>query len=400
MTEKYRPTLNANLVEGLLAECLSQIKLSLDCCHSWKEGNLTLQENILATRLITRDEVWNVLDVTQYHTRKTMRPKQWLFLERCRRYTTDQKSIELTKDSTEAQYEVYLKSLIKFLGDAHLILSETTSPELREYLANGTTPEEKKRRGYTYSAPPRLASKRKIAKGKRGAGPRPAKGVDPGRVRKRGDGGSASRKARSHGEDDSSLERVGGLAKVHDVSIRSDSGESPERDQGEGGDLGDRGDGGDRVAASEAQGSVEDSNGDDERSIGQSDGLSERGSVPPASSDQGGIGDRSERVGFGPENMGLGRPGEDFDNGYLRSLERHRTISGEESSSRRGEVLAMSDQLNDMIEALQAAAVDMARFEGGNDAAGRRVRKVCAEVGKACKGIRADVQEVRNRRKG
>ena len=60
----------------------------------------------------------------------------------------------------------------------------------------------------------------------------------------------------------------------------------------------------------------------------------------------------------------------------------------------------MSDQLNDMIEALQAAAVDMARFEGGNDAAGRRVRKVCAEVGKACKGIRADVQEVRNRRKG
>jgi len=60
----------------------------------------------------------------------------------------------------------------------------------------------------------------------------------------------------------------------------------------------------------------------------------------------------------------------------------------------------MSDELNRMIEALQSAAADMARFEGGNDAAGRRVRKVCAEVGKACKSVRASVQEVRNSRKG
>lgn len=48
---------------------------------------------------------------------------------------------------------------------------------------------------------------------------------------------------------------------------------------------------------------------------------------------------------------------------------------------------------------LSNAVADAAKFDAGNDAAGRRLRKACMEVGRACKSIRADVQEVRNNRK-
>ena len=59
----------------------------------------------------------------------------------------------------------------------------------------------------------------------------------------------------------------------------------------------------------------------------------------------------------------------------------------------------MKADLLEMIEGLQRAVEDMDRFEKGNDAAGRRVRKVCSEVAKSCKGIRVSVQEIRNNRK-
>ena len=82
MSDKFRPTLDSNLVEGLLAECISQIKMSRDCCNEWQKSNMTLAQNVSATKTITRDEVWNVLDVTQYHTSKTLRPKHWMFIDK------------------------------------------------------------------------------------------------------------------------------------------------------------------------------------------------------------------------------------------------------------------------------------------------------------------------------
>lgn len=402
MSDSHRPVLNSSLLEGLMAECISQIKMSLDCCYNWKNGNLTLPQNIAATKVITRDEIWNVVDVTQYHTRKATRLKQWFFIERCRRYLKEEKAIELTADSEESEdHATSLRMIIKFLGDAHLILTEDTPENIKEYLTyGGEIKPERKKRGDLYRAPVRLASKRKIAKRSGGKSQQRASGNDSGGVRKRGEGLDAGVSARGDGQNNTSLERIGGLATVNDAGIGSDSGASEESDSAESGDFGGRGNGGDRGGHSEAQGSDTDFDGHDAGGFSESDGVSERGSVQAASGDQGSIGDHSERVGFGPENMGLGRPGEDFDNGYLRSLERHGKFCGAESSAHRGEVLVMSDELNRMIEALQSAAADMARFEGGNDAAGRRVRKVCAEVGKACKSVRASVQEVRNSRKG
>lgn len=48
---------------------------------------------------------------------------------------------------------------------------------------------------------------------------------------------------------------------------------------------------------------------------------------------------------------------------------------------------------------LSNAIADAAKFDRGNDAAGRRLRKACMEAARACKSMRADIQEVRNNRK-
>ena len=166
MTDKNLPILNANLLEGLLAECVSQIKMSLDCCRDWKKSNLSLTDNIFATKIITRDEVWNVVDVTQFHTAKSARKKHWYFMERCRRYLSEEKAIVLEKGSGETQgHADALQLIIKFLGDAHLILHENTPENIKEYLTYGGEIKELKRRGKIYTSPVRLASRRKVAKG-------------------------------------------------------------------------------------------------------------------------------------------------------------------------------------------------------------------------------------------
>lgn len=401
MTDKNLPILNANLLEGLLAECVSQIKMSLDCCRDWKKSNLSLTDNIFATKIITRDEVWNVVDVTQFHTAKSARKKHWYFMERCRRYLSEEKAIVLEKGSGETQgHADALQLIIKFLGDAHLILHENTPENIKEYLTYGGEIKELKRRGKIYTSPVRLASRRKVAKGSRGSSQRGGPVNSPSGVRERGEGSDSGSTSRSSRQNNTSLERVGGLAKVRTSSSGHDSPEGSEHDRAESGGIDSRGDSGDRGSSSSTQSSDLDSNGNDERSTSKSDGVSERGSVQAATGDQGSVGDRKERVVFGSENVGLGRPGEDFDNGYLRSIERHGKHCGEEGSSHRGEILAMKQDLLEMIEGLQQAVEDMDRFEGGNDAAGRRVRKVCSEVAKSCKGIRVSVQELRNDRKG
>ena len=400
MSDKFRPTLDSNLVEGLLAECISQIKMSLDCCNEWQKSNMTLAQNVSATKTITRDEVWNVLDVTQYHTSKTLRPKHWMFIERLRRYHKEESSITLGNEPGETEDHVKaLKLIVKLLGDAHLILHENTPENIREYLTYGGEIKELKKRGAIYKSPVRLASKRKVAKRSGGKNPSRTSSNDSGGVRERGEGSDSGGKARSNGKNYPPLERIGGLAAVDSSNLGRDSGEGEGSNRAEDPDLGDRSDSGGGGSTSEAQSSDFHTNGNDERGTSKGNGVSERRSVQATASDQGSIGDRKERVVFGPENLGLGRPGEDFDDGYLRSLERHGNNSREESSAYRGEVLAMKADLLEMIEGLQSAVEDLERFERGNDAAGRRVRKVCSEVAKSCKGIRVSVQEIRNHRK-
>ena len=61
--------------------------------------------------------------------------------------------------------------------------------------------------------------------------------------------------------------------------------------------------------------------------------------------------------------------------------------------------MRIEDQVARISGIMENAVADAAKFDSGNDAAGKRLRKACMEVARTCKDIRADVQEVRNSRK-
>ena len=55
------------------------------------------------------------------------------------------------------------------------------------------------------------------------------------------------------------------------------------------------------------------------------------------------------------------------------------------------------DSLKQLIEATQS---DIEKFDGGNKAAGTRVRAACQEIKKLAQSIRIDVQAAKNSGKG
>lgn len=57
------------------------------------------------------------------------------------------------------------------------------------------------------------------------------------------------------------------------------------------------------------------------------------------------------------------------------------------------------EQVDGLISILTEAKVDAEKFDHGNDAAGRRLRKACMVASRGCKDVRASVQETRNSRK-
>lgn len=62
--------------------------------------------------------------------------------------------------------------------------------------------------------------------------------------------------------------------------------------------------------------------------------------------------------------------------------------------------MSTTHRIDGLISKLSESLKDSDKFDSGNDAAGRRLRKVCAEVGKTCKELRVDIQQIRNTRKG
>ena len=59
----------------------------------------------------------------------------------------------------------------------------------------------------------------------------------------------------------------------------------------------------------------------------------------------------------------------------------------------------VAEKVGQLVELLQDAQTDAVKFDGGNNAAGTRVRKTLGDVAKACKTVRADVIAERNSRK-
>lgn len=60
----------------------------------------------------------------------------------------------------------------------------------------------------------------------------------------------------------------------------------------------------------------------------------------------------------------------------------------------------ISQELNEIAEALGAAVVEAKKFDRGNSAAGTKVRKVCHEARARLLTLRNEVSEIRKNRAG
>ena len=233
---KAFPVLAGPLVEGLFAECIGSIKASLDCCRFWRSTEMSLEEHIASTYVIARDEVNNVLEITQHHSEASMRQKQWLARMRCERFLSDTEDVSLTPESPSKDMEVFARSLTKFLSDLHVIMNEDTPKPMREYLVYGKEgpPNRKREDG---AADGEGVSKRSRRSGKSGnkASERRTRLLersggqfDPSGVRKRGKDSGVGEKASGVSKDDPSLEGEAGMGEGRGDSGGRDSGSSPE----------------------------------------------------------------------------------------------------------------------------------------------------------------------------
>lgn len=62
--------------------------------------------------------------------------------------------------------------------------------------------------------------------------------------------------------------------------------------------------------------------------------------------------------------------------------------------------MAIKEAIDALSESFECCKVDAEKFSNGNDAAGKRVRACLMDISKACKELRAAIQEERNARKG
>ena len=58
--------------------------------------------------------------------------------------------------------------------------------------------------------------------------------------------------------------------------------------------------------------------------------------------------------------------------------------------------MTIHEQLNAIVETLNAALIDAGKFDKGNSAAGTRVRKAAMQSIKDLKAIRGAVQDIKN----
>lgn len=132
--KKIRPVLGSNMLEGLFAELLTQVKASLDCCWEWHRTKLTQEENVVATWIVTMEETSIVVDVTQYHSMASLNKKHRYFVKRLRSFYKSVIELDVKADDRSSM-KGFLALLTMWLQDSHLILSEETPRKVREYLS-------------------------------------------------------------------------------------------------------------------------------------------------------------------------------------------------------------------------------------------------------------------------
>ena len=133
-TSKSTPVLGAGMLEGLFAECLTQIKLSLDCCWEWQRTKLSQEEHVVATWLIAMEETRVVVDITKNHSMASLNKKHRYFVRRLRNFYRHLIEMDVS-ESDRKSMKGFLTDLTMWLQDSHLILHEDTPRNVREYLS-------------------------------------------------------------------------------------------------------------------------------------------------------------------------------------------------------------------------------------------------------------------------
>ena len=136
-TENSTPVLSALLLEGIFADCIGQIKMSLDCCRedTRKLTGLSLTKNIVVTHSVALEQVSVVVDITKNHSSGALNKKHRYFVARLRTFDHDIRSFEIDRQDTHS-LQLFLRLLTEWLADSHLIMMEETPRDVREYLAS------------------------------------------------------------------------------------------------------------------------------------------------------------------------------------------------------------------------------------------------------------------------
>lgn len=248
-TENSTPVLSALLLEGLFADTIGQIKMSLDCCHPdvRVQTGMSVSKNVVVTHSLSREVAGLAVDVTKNHSLASLNHKHRYFVKRLRTFHTDISSFEVSEHKGDSM-KLFLRLLIDWLSDSHLIMMEDTPKKIRQYLSG--------KGGYDHKAKEHSLdilgsdsgssdeggaggidafSATVIEGGSRGD-ERGASSGDTGGVRVGGLHLLSGETAWGDGEDDPSLEGEGGLEEGRPRGSGGDSGESPDDDPAESGD--------------------------------------------------------------------------------------------------------------------------------------------------------------------
>ena len=245
-TEGCTPVLSGILLEGLFAEMLSQIKLSLDCCQPGvrEATSLSLEENMAVVANVTGGEIDLVLDITKNHSTASLNKKHGPFVKRLRQFRADLSDIEVDKDKVES-LQSFLLTLTNWLQDAHVILMEDTPKEIRKYVSEKSGYDKEKtkpafhvlpggHRDATGGSGGSSPSGGSSTQGSEGEDERAVDGGDSGGVRKRDSNRKARGKTRLKLADDTSVEVEGevGAEPGSDDGLHPESGEGVDTPEG------------------------------------------------------------------------------------------------------------------------------------------------------------------------
>ena len=125
--------LDPTMLEFLFAELLNSLKLSLDAAYKDREESvLDDRQQYNASLRIARAEVERVLNVIGPQHEDNMREKHRAIMRRIKHYSAELKSYSSDIKTHTSDTIKFVKGYVRFLTDAHILLTEDTSNDKRQ----------------------------------------------------------------------------------------------------------------------------------------------------------------------------------------------------------------------------------------------------------------------------